>query len=269
MNQARIFKELLSPRLLRLAELAPPGKVLADIGTDHAYLPSYLVKNQLIPRAIASDIHAGPIEAARKQVRDALLEDQIQVRMGDGLATIAPGEVSALVVAGMGAGTIQGILAKGETVLQGVTHLVLQPLEGAAGLRRWLGKKGWTLVQEDLVAEGHRIYECMLWTRTEEDTAAYPLPHAQWDETNWRILNTGEFSTFGGQAFSEGALSLLGPLLVYKRNSLLTKVINRLLEREQNAIIGMRRARQPENERIAQREEAMAEWEAIKQWLSQ
>ena len=101
---------MLDPRLLCVAKHIRRGSVLADIGTDHARLPVYLVEQGICPRAIASDLRRGPAEAARKTIRAAGLSETIEVRLGDGLTTVAAGEAGDIAIAGMGGETIAAIL---------------------------------------------------------------------------------------------------------------------------------------------------------------
>src|SRR4051794_11569025 len=92
----------LSHRLSALADWVPQGARFADIGTDHAMLPVYLMQNGKINYAVAGDVHAGPVEAARRQVSEAGLEGAVSVRLGDGMSVLSPGEVDTVTLAGMG-----------------------------------------------------------------------------------------------------------------------------------------------------------------------
>ncbi len=146
-------------RLEALANMVPQGVKLADIGTDHAYLPVYLVETGRISYAIAGDIAAGPCMAARTTVTQHGLTMQIQVRQGSGLAVLQAGEVDCVTIAGMGGSTIIEILSADMTLSKSLKRLILQPMAGAAGLRQWLVENGWKLVQEDLVDDEPHFYE--------------------------------------------------------------------------------------------------------------
>lgn len=152
------------PRLEAVAALVPPCRTLADIGTDHAYLPVLLLQEGKINRAIAGDVVPGPCEAARHTVRQFHLENRITVRQGSGLTVLAPGEAETAVMAGMGADTMLQILAEAPEVWQhpGFRHLVLQPMSDSARLRRWGQEHGWAVTREELVREGKRLYELLL-----------------------------------------------------------------------------------------------------------
>ncbi len=101
----------LSKRLATIAALVPPGGRLADIGTDHAYLPVYLVTEGIVPSAVAGEVNEGPFRAAGEALARVGLADRISLRFGDGLAVLAPGEADTAVIAGMGGQTIVDILA--------------------------------------------------------------------------------------------------------------------------------------------------------------
>jgi tRNA (adenine22-N1)-methyltransferase len=149
----------LSKRLITIAEQVLSHLPLADIGTDHASLPIYLVKHSIVPYAIASDLHDGPVLAATQRVKSSGLEARISVRAGDGLTVLAPNEVSTIVIAGMGGGTMTSILSSGHLRGLGVKRLVLQPNVGEHLVREFLLHEGWNLTNEQLIEEDGIIYE--------------------------------------------------------------------------------------------------------------
>lgn len=151
----------LSPRLFKIAALVPDKTVVADIGTDHALLPVFLVATGRCPRAIASDNRPGPLEAARATVRSFGLSGQVDLRLGYGLTVLAPREADVVVMAGMGGETILACLERSPEVLAAVQRLVLQPQAAVGRVRRWLLAHGFRLAEEELVREGDRIYEVM------------------------------------------------------------------------------------------------------------
>ncbi len=151
----------LGKRLATIAALVPPGSSLADIGTDHAYLPVYLVSEGLVPRAIAGEVNPGPFAAAGEALARVGLADRVSLRFGDGLTVLVAGEVDTVVIAGMGGLTIIEILAARPEVTGSLKRLILQPMQAAAPLRRWLAENGWRLVAEALVEEDGRLYEVM------------------------------------------------------------------------------------------------------------
>jgi tRNA (adenine22-N1)-methyltransferase len=140
---------------------------MADIGSDHAYLPLYLMQQGQIASAIAGEVNEGPFRGAERNVRSRGLKDTITVRKGNGLAVLEPGEVDVITVAGMGGGTIKEILAAGEAKLAGVSRLVLSPQGDGDTLRRWLLERGWQIIDEDMLVEDEQIYEIVVFERGE------------------------------------------------------------------------------------------------------
>jgi tRNA (adenine22-N1)-methyltransferase len=145
-----------------VASFVPKGSKLVDIGSDHAYLPCFLAKKGIIPYAIAGEVVAGPFESARKQVLADGLSEIIDVRLGDGLDVIQPGEVDCITIAGMGGALIRSILERGKDKLSSVRRLVLQPNIGAISIRQWLLENGWELVDEKILEEDGKIYEILV-----------------------------------------------------------------------------------------------------------
>lgn len=151
----------LDKRLSAVAALVRRGSRLADIGTDHAYLPVYLVQTGVCPVAIASDIGAGPLEAARHTVTVAGLTSEIALRLGDGLATVSADEVDDIAIAGMGGETIAAILEAAPFVRDRRLRLILQPMTRAEDLRRWLLTHGFMILEEHLIIDGRHLYPVM------------------------------------------------------------------------------------------------------------
>lgn len=146
-------------RLEVIADLVPQGAFLADIGTDHAYLPVWLLKKNKIDRAIAGDIAIGPCQAARNTIIMYNMTDKIEVRQGSGLLVLKPNEVDCVTIAGMGGSTIIDILKEAFDIAITINTLILQPMAGAATLRKWLVKHGWKIIDEELVADRPHFYE--------------------------------------------------------------------------------------------------------------
>lgn len=148
----------LDKRLSAVAALVRPGSRLADIGTDHAYLPVHLVQTGVCPSAIASDIGAGPLEAARHTVTANGLTSEIALRLGDGLSTVTAEEVEDIAIAGMGGETIAAILEAAEWVKDSRLRLILQPMTKAEDLRRWLLQNGFSVLEEHLIQDKRHLY---------------------------------------------------------------------------------------------------------------
>ena len=151
----------LSPRLEMTASLVPSGARLADVGTDHAYLPAALLLEGRIPSAIASDLRRGPLERARETAAAFDLKEKISFRLCDGLSGIGPEEVDAAVIAGMGGETIAAILAAAPWTRERVVSLILQPMSSMSDLRAWLGQNGYDILEERLAREGDSLYTAL------------------------------------------------------------------------------------------------------------
>lgn len=164
---------MLSARLAMTARLVPPGAIVADIGSDHAYLPVYLVRAGIAPRAIAADIGAGPLENARKTIQRAGLQDRIELRLSDGFCRFAPGDAGCWVMAGMGGTLMARLLNAAPWLRRPGTVIVAQPMRHADDLRRWLITHGFRIQREDCCRDGTRRY---LALRAEYDGAMLDYP---------------------------------------------------------------------------------------------
>lgn len=147
----------LQPRLQLLADMVPAGSRLADVGTDHGYLPVYLLLQGRISRAIASDIVDGPLQHARQTAAEYEV-DGIDFRLCPGLDAIAPHEADTVVIAGMGGETIQAILSAAPWTADGSHLLLLQPMTKVEYLRKWLVDNGYTFTEERLVWDKDHLY---------------------------------------------------------------------------------------------------------------
>ncbi len=161
----------LSMRLERVAAQVPAGARLADIGSDHAYLPVALMRRGVITAAVAGEVATTPFQAAERTVRENGLEQQITVRLADGLAAIEAGDgITAISVCGMGGETIRDILERGKAHLSGEERLVLQPNGGEQPLRQWLMDNGYCILGEELLRENRFYYEIIVAERSEPVT---------------------------------------------------------------------------------------------------
>ncbi|MEK4424570.1 tRNA (adenine(22)-N(1))-methyltransferase [Solibacillus sp. FSL K6-1523] len=156
----------LSKRLEMVASFVPTGAVVADIGSDHAYLPCYLVHKGIASRAIAGEVVKGPFESAVRQVRTEGLTNQITVRMANGLAAVEEADhIDTVTIAGMGGPLIVSILEKHPQALKSVTRLILQPNIHAKAIREWAIRNGWALQDEVILEEDGKVYEVLVLQR--------------------------------------------------------------------------------------------------------
>ena len=155
----------LSLRLSSAAAYVEPGDRLADIGSDHAYLPCAIVSKDPTVFAIAGEVVDGPFQAAKNQVQRLGLTDQISVRLGNGLEVLSSkDEVSVITICGMGGSLIASILDNGfnKGHLTGAERLVLQPNVGERTLREWLVNHQYSVISEEIIEENDKIYELMV-----------------------------------------------------------------------------------------------------------
>lgn len=152
----RLFS--LSPRLQAVADMVPKGSKLADVGTDHGQLPVWLIRQGLVPQAVASDLRPGPLSRGRALAQRWEVSDRVSFRLCNGLAAIRPEEAEIVTIAGMGGETIADILAAAPWSRNTGHRYILQPMSGMDGLRRYLSENGFMIIQERLVPEGETLY---------------------------------------------------------------------------------------------------------------
>lgn len=183
----RILEETimeLTPRLRAIAEMVPAGASFADIGTDHAYLPTWLLLNGIIDRAIAADIREGPLERAKETARKYLVDDKMDFRLCDGLTAVREGEANAIAIAGMGGDTIAHILSQASWTKNPDVMLFLQPMTSQPDLRQWLYSNGYRIESERVVREGNKLYIilCVKTGQMDEMTTAELWAGSQSDD---------------------------------------------------------------------------------------
>ncbi|WP_040228824.1 tRNA (adenine(22)-N(1))-methyltransferase [Bhargavaea cecembensis] len=153
----------LSERLAAVAGRVREGAVLADIGSDHAYLPCHLALRGLISKGIAGEVAKGPFESAAATIREEELDGTVEARLADGLDAIHPEDgVDTVSIAGMGGPLIASILERGKDRLDGVGRLVLQPNINAVAIRKWGVANGWAVTGEEILKEDGKIYEILV-----------------------------------------------------------------------------------------------------------
>lgn len=149
----------LTERLQCLADQIEQNETMADIGTDHGFLPIYLWENEISPKVIMADISAGSLEKARCNCEELYPGQKFDLRLGNGIQILENGEVDAVVIAGMGGKLMTQILEENMEKTRSIKKLVLQPRNGQGKLRYWLVKNNFSIVKESLVREGKYICE--------------------------------------------------------------------------------------------------------------
>lgn len=160
----------LSKRLQTIAGYLTPGVTFADIGSDHAYLPCYVCRQDELMRAIAGEVANGPFNSANRTVSSTGLSDRVEVRLGDGLEVIDE-SVTEIVIAGMGGPLIQSILETGAHKLASVRRMIIQPNNHAEYVRNVMLKYNYTITNEVIMEENKQIYEIIV---AEKDSEADP-----------------------------------------------------------------------------------------------
>lgn len=206
----------LDPRLACAASMVRQGSVIADIGTDHAYIPVYLTLAGISPYAIAADINKGPLDRARANAEKYGAEDKIRFALADGLRGIEPEKdnVRDIVICGMGGELIARIVTESEYTKNPDVHLILQPMTCPDDMRASLTASGYAILDEKLCESAGRIYTCVL--------AAYTGEHQE--------LTPAEM--------------LMGPVNMKKREPLFARYLDREINRLSIRIAGMERGGQ-------------------------
>lgn len=226
----------LSQRLSAVARYAPKGSVVADIGSDHAFLPIYLIKTGKSPRAIVGELNPGPLAVAEKNVREAGVSDRVDLRLGDGLSVIENGEADTVCISGMGGTLIVSILEAGKERLRSVRTLILQPNVAAKNVRKWLYDNGWELTGETILREDGIIYEVL---------CAIPGdPQAPYRSERWSLDQWFE----------------IGPFLWRQSSPIFKEKWERELEQAERALKGLAQAKSKEAEIRKKTFEERVQW---------
>ena len=161
MKKAHNTQVHLDERLYLCAKNVRLGSTVADIGADHAYIAIWLVLNGVCPRAIATDLRAGPLRNAQKNIFKYGVADKIETRLSDGLDAVFPAEVDDIIIAGMGGELIMQIIARTDWLKDPAKHLVLQPMSGEVELREFLASQKFKIVAEQAVVSCGKVYTIM------------------------------------------------------------------------------------------------------------
>ncbi len=150
------MNRLMTPRLLAIAALVRPGASVIDVGSDHGYVPIYLLQNKVARRALATDVNDGPLRRSRDNIARFGFSDAIRTQKADGLAGVDVTEFDTCIVAGMGGILIAEILQNAPDLTG--KKLILQPMTAARELRQYLVENGFVITGESLVQEGEKLY---------------------------------------------------------------------------------------------------------------
>lgn len=148
----------ISKRLQAVASMIQIGKCVADVGTDHGYIPIYLVKENRCERGIAMDIGEGPLQRAKDHIKQYGLDGVIETRLSDGVQQMKPGEADCMVVAGMGGSLVVHILEDGCAVIAEMKECVLQPQSEIHKVRQYLWEHEYAIVEENMIVEDGKYY---------------------------------------------------------------------------------------------------------------
>lgn len=220
----------LSDRLATVAAYVPFGARLADIGSDHAYLPVNLVLTKQIKYAVAGEVVRGPYENAQHEIEQAQVKEQVRPRLADGLAAInTEDQIDTVTIAGMGGALITHILSTGETSLVGVKQLILQPNVGEMLVRTWLMEHHFKIDAERIVKEDDHIYEVIVAKRIK-----------------------------GSVHYSERELKF-GPFLLQAKTSIFIEKWQLALQRLEHSLAEMKKAQQMPASKIQDFEKQISE----------
>jgi len=177
----------ISIRLKAVADMVTVGNRIADIGTDHGYVPIYLIKNNISPTALAMDINKGPLDKAIRNIKAFGLEDRITTRQSNGLDELNEGETDTVIISGMGGQLIIEILNKNRTLLETIDELVLLPHREVYEVRQYLHSIGYAIVCENVVKDEGKYYQIIKAKKGSEP--AYSQLEYMYGRNNLNKLN--------------------------------------------------------------------------------
>ncbi|MDD6919700.1 MAG: class I SAM-dependent methyltransferase [Eubacteriales bacterium] len=176
---------MLNNRLLAIANEIEKGQTVADIGTDHGYLPMYLMKENISPKVILADVSKGSLGKAKRNCKEYMPNTKFDFRIGYGIRVLKREEVDVIVIAGMGGVLISEILGKELSKARTFKKIIMQPRTAQGRLRHWLIKKGFAIVNEQLVKEGRFITE-VITAIPGQDTESMFID-ASPDDIRWEV----------------------------------------------------------------------------------
>lgn len=218
----------ISKRLEAIASMISPGLVVCDVGTDHGYIPIYMVQSGKTPSALAMDLRKGPLSNAKEHIAAAGLSDKIETRLSDGIENLEMGEADCVVIAGMGGELVLHIMKAYPEKCNSVKELILQPQSEIEKVRRYLRRNHFEIIDEDMVIEDGKYYPMMK-----------VIPNV--DSAIWKKLTPATVTV----------CDLYGPLLIkngnptlrkylVKENKQLRSILTQLNEKEQTETVTKR-----------------------------
>ena len=153
-------------RLKAIMDFVPNGSRVADIGTDHGYLTIELIKRNIAEFVIASDKNSKPLAAAQKNIKEAGIEDKVDLRLGDGLKPLKVDEVDIICIAGMGGALMCDILDASPELVEKADKIILQPMNASEKVRQWAAENNFYIEDEDLAEVDDIIYEIICLSGT-------------------------------------------------------------------------------------------------------
>ena len=226
----------LGERLTRVASFVPNESKVCDVGSDHAYLPVYLIQNDQITCAIAGEVVEGPYLSAKQTVRDYRMGNRIEVRLGDGLQILSKeDDITAVTICGMGGELISRILEAGYNGghLNGRERLILQPNVAEHFVREWLMNHSYHIVEETVVEDNHRLYEIIV---------AEPVDkRVEYTELELKY----------------------GPILLKESSELSVAKWNRMNRKNKEILEQLQKSKTPQHEKIEQFEKAFNELQGV------
>ena len=213
------------------------GYKLADIGTDHAYIPIALVEQNRIPGAIAMDINEGPLQRAGEHIAENKMEKKIEIRLSNGFSALKKGEAESAVIAGMGGGLMIRILTEGEQIAKSLKECILQPQSEIERVRRFLLEEGYDILDENMVKDDGKYYTIL---------KVCPLKKtSDKEKESWEEIKSGKRT----EMWSEPELKY-GRFLLQNRNPVLREYLQREILIREQILAGLDGK---ENRRIEQR----------------
>ncbi|MDO5713556.1 MAG: class I SAM-dependent methyltransferase [Tissierellia bacterium] len=149
-------------RLECIFSLVPKGGIIADIGTDHGFVPFQLLYENICEKVIATDISKPSLEKSRDLLKEYIYRQRAELRLGDGLKVLEPHEVDTLIIAGMGGVLISQLLEESPSITKSIKTFILQPMQGSEELRKYLWSHGFQIIHEEIAIEKNHYYEIMV-----------------------------------------------------------------------------------------------------------